>query len=361
MHNPVLKFSASAAALLLLAFVSLSVSGAFAQVWSEPTATPPYGNTLPPIWNQDAADQTANFRISGKGIFGGNVGIKVANPGYALDVSGTVNAVGGNGAGQQGTSISSYGLYGISESGVGVGGVSLSGYGIYGASSGGYAGYFAGTLNATGAITQNGVAVCLADGTNCDSSGSPVGEALETRLTRGTVAYNADLAAKDALCVSEFGPGFWTASLNDVARSYIKDKTYQALTNSALGAYTIGNAYAYYGTTGGFSGVSAGSGWFNVNCVMKYRDVVQTRTTIPWNSTLAAKDAQCVTEFGDDYETSHILDVAKSWGGTVDHVYAVYAGMTTLGNTVAYWGGGSWYWTNLAISSGNYGVACRRK
>ena len=40
------------------------------------------------IQNQNSNDQVANFRISGSGIFGGNLGIQTANPQYLLDVNG---------------------------------------------------------------------------------------------------------------------------------------------------------------------------------------------------------------------------------------------------------------------------------
>ena len=40
------------------------------------------------IWNQSAADQTANFRISGNGYVAGNMGIGTTGPGEKLHVNG---------------------------------------------------------------------------------------------------------------------------------------------------------------------------------------------------------------------------------------------------------------------------------
>ena len=44
------------------------------------------------IQNQTAADQAANFRISGNGALGGNLGVGVPAPAYKLDVAGSIHA-----------------------------------------------------------------------------------------------------------------------------------------------------------------------------------------------------------------------------------------------------------------------------
>jgi len=59
-----------------------------AQVWSEPTATPPSGNAPAPIWNQTGAQQPGGFSVVGPGYIGGS---QVCTPGNGLCVSGGTN------------------------------------------------------------------------------------------------------------------------------------------------------------------------------------------------------------------------------------------------------------------------------
>jgi hypothetical protein len=205
----------------------LTVAGrTLAQTWVEPTQSPPLGNVAAPIWNQNASSQTGTFWIngtgqldtalavgssptspsctgtklcgvvadtgagvlgqsngSGKGVIGIGAmgvwaqGVYIASAGSPIGVFGTANAAAGysaagvwgqssgaNGVGVEGTNYTGgYGVWGSTGNG---------GLAIYGTSNGsGYAGYFSGAVNVTGALTQNGVAVCLSNGTNCGSGG----------------------------------------------------------------------------------------------------------------------------------------------------------------------------------------------
>ena len=87
---------------------------------------------------------------------------------YNVSVGPTIGVYGFGSGSSTATGIEGYtnGASGYGVEGYNSGG----GYGVYGVSSG-YAGYFQGALNATGTITQNGVAVCLSNGTNCGSGG----------------------------------------------------------------------------------------------------------------------------------------------------------------------------------------------
>ncbi len=175
---------------LLTVAVSLALAGkeVWAQVWSEPTAAPPGDNAPAPIWNIDVSGtaQAGGFNIAGSGRVESTLFVN-SNPasggcsGVGLCVwETTTNGIfsrSDSGVGVYGYSVSGNGIYGINESasspamyGV-ASSTAATAIGVMGASANGYGGWFSGKLNATGEITQNGVKVCLADGTNCPSLG----------------------------------------------------------------------------------------------------------------------------------------------------------------------------------------------
>lgn len=280
-------------------------------------------------------------------------------PNYPLDVNGTVNAAGGAGTAVLATSTGAYGVYGTGVT-AGAAGISTAGYGVYGSSSGSYAGYFNGTLNATGNITQNGVAVCLANGTNCQAQTGGGGSTQpDLQFTRTTIATNASLATKDAQCVTEFGTNYRTASLGDATAyfhgmpytaTYTDGSNYRNATVSSFGLTSSTNGVLktsdgvtdyYVNGSGGGSGSTNGIGIqetvysagpstpYPVTCVRKDAPLLFTRGAVAVNSTIATKDAQCASELGTSYRTASLAKITSY----IDENVTPFAGSDNGANT----------------------------
>jgi hypothetical protein len=257
------------AVLVVLAAVSgACVSTVRAQVWTEPTSTPPNNNANPPIWNQSAVVQpSSNFNISGNGTMGALVLPGSSSGTVTVDSPATVTTsytlILPATPGTNGQVLSTNGSGTTSWTTIAAGGnqtpwtsnINGAGYSLTGVS----------TLNTTGAITQNGVAVCLSNGTNCLASGgywsvngSYIYNNTGTNVGVGTSAPTEKLFAAGAIGVS--GP----VTSNDASSTKL---AYQAtaptggVVGSLLGSWgtntsTRGAINFYIATSSGASGMT---------------------------------------------------------------------------------------------------------
>jgi hypothetical protein len=251
---------------------------------------------------------------------------------------------------------------------IGVSGQSDFGIGIYGASTNGQAGLFVGKVNVVGDLFVNDKKVCLEDGTNCGGSSS--GSQMSFRLTRAVNNYNATLAAKDAMCVGEFGVSYQTANYADLVAHIGSLESYNII---VFGMVTSASQTARYYSEGsadqGYYLSSVTSGSYKVSCINKKAPLIVTRGTLAYNATLATKDARCVTEYGSEYQAASFIDVAAYLGKATfyDPLGATpnpgVLGLTSdSSNAAAMYYSGSWagsFYGNP--SSGSYPVYCLKK
>jgi hypothetical protein len=173
-----------------LSVVGLSTKDAMAQIWGEPSASPPDGNVTAPIWNQTTALQAGGLFLNGLGRF---------------DTTGTFgNSYCANSKVCGADSGSLWGLVGEANNGYGVYASSVNSYGLYAATSNAasYAGRFDGNVYInTGSKLGIGVA--------------PPAYPLDVNGNANATGY----CISGANCITSWptgGGGLWVANGNDI-------------------------------------------------------------------------------------------------------------------------------------------------
>lgn len=141
------------------------------------------------------------------------------------------------------------------------------------------------------------------------------------RFTRTGLTSTSSDASKEALCASELGAGYTAAVIHEVAAFGGQGGSTAFGTFFTFEATTVRWAY---GTSAGdeegfeFLGfvltpTIAGTG--PIACVNRAAPIRATRTFLAPTDSDAAKDAQCATEFGNDYIAATVLDYISEMRG----------------------------------------------
>ncbi|QQS59859.1 hypothetical protein IPN35_03250 [Candidatus Peregrinibacteria bacterium] len=131
---------------------------------------------------------------------------------------------------------------------------------------------------------------------------------IDFRFSRTNVAYNASDAAKDAVCVSDFGSNYQAARILDVMLqdiALIDTSTFDKIAFNVYGDST--QSFAPYSI---FLGLGVLGGDYPIGCIVKSNDFRFSRTNVAYNASDAAKDAVCVGDFGSNYQAARILDLS---------------------------------------------------
>lgn len=209
------------------------------------------------------------------------------------------------------------------------------------------------TVSTNGAVNISGVVT--ANQFSGDGSGLLASLGLpKIRFTRATVSYADSIAVKDDQCSSEFGTNYVAALTKDIAVG-----SGMAMgTNTGAYFNTAASDNSYYFNSNFISAATGGTQ--SLACVQKYSPVRFTRATVLFSNSNAAKDSQCVAEFGANYMAALTKDIAAYGavivGGTADGIF-VAAGDTTYSfqfNTTAPAGFST-------TTAGQHSVACVHK
>ena len=90
--------------------------------------------------------------------------------------------------------------------------------------------------------------------------------------------------------------------------------------------------------------------------------MAETRTQVPYNATLATKDAQCVSEFGSDYQTASLRDFILWYGsGAVPLSTSMTFGYDATSSVYLYYSNSTYKITENPTSSNSSVVFCVKK
>jgi len=179
------------------------------------------------------------------------------------------------------------------------------------------------------------------------------------RFTRGKVNPSATVSSKDGQCTSEFGDNYRAASTLDV------DALYQSMFVSGNFVVTDNTSYNLYMSAGSAGNVlySAYSTAAPVACVLNTAPLQFTRSMVSPLDSTANKDASCVAELGEAYQSASGLDISALYQATTSSGNFVLNDYTTTMSVYIY--GGYYYGSLYATLSSGYSspapVACARK
>ncbi|NUQ74400.1 MAG: hypothetical protein HUU21_12660 [Polyangiaceae bacterium] len=154
------------------------------------------------------------------------------------------------------------------------------------------------------------------------------------RFTRATISSNDTIAAKDALCVAEYGAGFRTASWLDLTALY-KSEVYSnhrftisnATISTAVYMDTSSSGYSFITNAGVIQTVQ-------VACVRNTAPLQFTRATVASNADVITKDGLCEAEFGPAFNTASWLDVTALFQAVVYSNHRFTIANTTISTAV---------------------------
>lgn len=133
------------------------------------------------------------------------------------------------------------------------------------------------------------------------------------RFTRATLASTDSDAGKEALCVSELGDEYTAANLSEVTTlsgtglSIALNHYFTCAGTLIRWTYGQGEPGQY---PPGMEFLARDSGSGQIACVYRAAPMRATRTLVTPTNSDAAKDAQCASEFGNDYVAATVLDLA---------------------------------------------------
>lgn len=152
-------------------------------------------------------------------------------------------------------------------------------------------------------------------------------------FTQGTVAYNASAATKDALCSSEFGSEYVTATSWDSVTSLAGVYSSTSNTSNSYGFAKFNlidsdKTFWLYNLTSDYysvslSGYSTGS-TTGLGCIYKFAGLRFTRSTIAANASDSDKLNLCTSEVGSNYTPAKYLDVVTWMNGKIGYATTAF-------------------------------------